>query len=177
MSAKLSLILGGARSGKSRIAEQRSLELHQDSGLELVYLATGTAGDAEMQARIDRHVADRESQNVNWVLVEEPLELGRVIAEQNNENRCILVDCLTLWLSNCLPHNCWPEQKKEFISALKQAEGDVILVSNETGLGVVPMGELSRTFVDESGFLHQELAQICDRVTLVVAGLTTELKE
>lgn len=173
MSAKLSLILGGSRSGKSRIAEERARE----TGLQLVYVATATAGDAEMQERIDRHRADRAEQNVGWYSIEEPLDLSKVILEQSGEGCCILIDCLTLWLSNCLHKDCWVEQKQNFLSALKQANGEVFMVSNETGLGVVPMGELSRDFVDQSGFLHQELAQICDQVTLVVAGLKTELKE
>ncbi len=172
MKAELSLILGGARSGKSRIAEQRACA----SGLSLVYLATARAQDGEMRQRIDRHIQDRAAQSVEWSVVEEPIELGRVVGELSGNRLCILIDCLTLWLSNCLHAGCWPEEKQGFLDALASTDAEIIMVSNETGLGVVPLGEMSRHFVDESGFLHQQLGQICQRVTLVVAGLTTELK-
>lgn len=173
--ALIHLILGGARSGKSRLAEK----LACDSELQLVYVATATAGDEEMKARIERHRADRAEDG--WVTVEEPEDLAAVVELYAKENKCLLIDCLTLWLSNCLHSNSWGVQKKKFFHELERIQKSatncqIIMVSNETGLGVVPMGELSRNFVDESGFMHQDIASIADNVTLVVAGLPTELK-
>ncbi|MCB1703748.1 MAG: bifunctional adenosylcobinamide kinase/adenosylcobinamide-phosphate guanylyltransferase [Halioglobus sp.] len=163
------LILGGARSGKSALAEQRA----QDSGLECVYVATATAGDGEMRARIAHHRQRRDS---SWALVEEPVSLADALLQQQGSERCILVDCLTLWLSNCLHQQCWPRERARLLEVLPTLSGHIILVSNETGLGVVPMGELSRQFVDEAGFLHQRLAALCQQVTLTVAGLPLSLK-
>jgi len=164
------LILGGARSGKSQLAEQRA----EAAGMELLYLATATAGDAEMSARICHHQERREGK---WVLLEEPTELAKVLSKNAQADRCILVDCLTLWISNCLHQNCWMEQREALLAVLEKLPGHIIFVSNETGMGVVPMGELSRQFVDESGFFHQQLAALCDQVTLTVAGLPLTLKE
>ena len=170
MANQLQLILGGARSGKSRTAEQRVAE----SGLHKIYLATATAGDGEMTARIKKHQADRDG---HWQLIlEEPLDLAQTLREHSRVDNCILVDCLTLWLSNCLHHNCWPEQQQALLGSVEQLPGAVIFVTNEVGQGIVPMGELTRQFVDEAGFLHQRLAAVCDRVTKVVAGLAQELK-
>jgi adenosylcobinamide kinase/adenosylcobinamide-phosphate guanylyltransferase len=164
------LILGGARSGKSTLAEERA----RRSGLELVYVATATAGDTEMSARIRHHQRRRGDA---WTLVETPLDLADSLRRHRDVRRCIVVDCLTLWLNNCLQHNCWEAQRVALLDALPELAGHIILVSNETGLGVVPMGELSRRFVDEAGFLHQQLAALCQRVTLTVAGLPLVLKE
>lgn len=169
MANQLQLILGGARSGKSRTAEQRAA----DSGLEKIYLATAAAGDGEMAERIKKHQADRDG---HWQLLEEPLELAKTLLQHSRIDNCILVDCLTLWLSNCLHHNCWAEQQQALLDTVNKLPGAVIFVSNEVGQGIVPMGELTRQFVDETGFLHQRLAAIFDRVTLVVAGLPQELK-
>ena len=163
------LILGGARSGKSRLAESRA----QDSGLELLYLATATAGDGEMSQRIAHH---RERRSEQWGLLEEPFALADTLAREARAERCILVDCLTLWLSNCLGADCWESERDRLFEILPRLPGYLLFVSNETGLGVVPMGELSRRFVDESGFLHQRLAAHCERVTMTVAGLPLELK-
>lgn len=163
------LILGGARSGKSRLAEQRA----RQSGLDCVYIATAQAGDKEMQQRIEQHQQQRHS---SWQLVEEPLKLADTLLQWQSPGHCLLVDCLTLWLSNCLAQGCWPEQKQALLDALGQLQGHIILVSNETGMGVVPLGALTREFVDQSGFLHQALAQQCQRVTLTVAGLPHTLK-
>lgn len=165
----LELILGGARSGKSRLAEQRAL----GDGRELVYIATATAGDAEMAARIHEHRARRDAR---WLLVEEPLALAAAIDAQARADRCIVVDCLTLWLNNCLLDDCWPAQRNALLQTVEHVPGRVLLISNEVGSGIVPLGALSRTFVDESGFLHQRLAAQAHRVTLVVAGLPVELK-
>ena len=169
MANQLQLILGGARSGKSRTAEQRVA----DSGLQKIYLATATAGDGEMSERIQKHQADRDG---HWQLLEEPVLLADTLLKYSATDNCILVDCLTLWLSNCLHHSCWTEQQQALLDCLDKLPGAVIFVTNEVGQGIVPMGQLTRQFVDEAGFLHQRLAAICDRVTMVVAGLPQELK-
>ena len=163
------LILGGARSGKSRLAEQRA----RAGGHRLVYIATGTAGDVEMAERIRHHRARRGPE---WRLVESPLRLAGTLADHQAGDRCLVVDCLTLWLSNCLHRGCWPEERDALLKTVPTLAGKVILVSNEVGSGIVPLGELSRRFADESGFLHQQLAEVCQRVTLVVAGLPLTLK-
>lgn len=167
--ANLELVLGGARSGKSRLAQRRA----EEDGRALVYIATATAGDDEMSQRIARHKQDRDA---HWSLVEEPLLLAEAIQNQDTPERCLLVDCLTLWLSNCLHAACWEAQRDALFEVLPGLQGRIIFVSNETGMGIVPMGEISRRFVDESGFLHQQLAQLAQRVTLVTASLPLELK-
>lgn len=166
------LILGGARSGKSRLAEERA----RHSGMQLLYVATAQAGDDEMATRIQHH---RERRGAEWQLVEEPFSLADVLRVRASSDTCILVDCLTLWLSNCLfcdQKDYWELQRRHLLETLPQLPGHIILVSNEVGMGVVPMGEISRRFVDESGWLHQRLAELCDRVTLTVAGLPHTLK-
>ena len=166
------LILGGVRSGKSRLAEQHALA----SGLAVTYIATATAGDAEMQTRIAEH---RRRRPPTWPLVEEPLALARVLREQAAPERCLLVDCLTLWLTNLLGANDgdrFATERQAFVELLPKLPGHIILVSNETGLGVVPLGALSRRFCDEAGWLHQDIAQLSDRVILTVAGLPHLLK-
>ncbi len=165
------LILGGARSGKSALAERLAVE----SGHEVIYIATAEAGDGEMAARIARHRADRPEQ---WHTVEEPLALAAVLRAEAGPGRLLLVDCLTLWLSNLMAageERCESE-RAALLELLPQLPGDLIMVSNEVGLGVVPMGELSRRFVDEAGRLHQALAPHCDEVTFVAAGLPLKLK-
>lgn len=168
----LELILGGARSGKSRLAEQRA----QESGLELCYIATAQALDEEMQARIAHHQKHRQGA---WQLIEEPLALAQALDRQMSAQRCVLVDCLTLWLTNLLllgdPKRLADEQET-LLEVLAHRQGRVILVSNETGWGVVPLGALSRRFVDESGRLHQALAERAERVLLCVAGLPMLVK-
>ena len=154
----IELILGGARSGKSRLAESR-LKHSVTCGKTIVYIATATARDDEMAERIRQHQQRRPE---GWLLVEEPILLADVMAKYNHNNHVLLIECLTLWLSNLL---CQSEssllvaEKQKFIHQLKNMKADIILVSNETGLGIVPMGELSRRYVDEAGWLHQELAQ------------------
>lgn len=163
------LILGGARSGKSRFAENRALA----SGKTPVYLATGWADDEEMSQRIALHQAQRGQE---WLLAEEPVHLAQALLAMDGADRAIVVDCLTLWLSNCLHMSDWPQAKARLLQVLPMLKADVYLVSNEVGSGIVPLGELPRQFVDESGWLHQELAELCERVTLVVAGLPLTLK-
>jgi len=166
------LILGGVRSGKSRLAEKFA----QESELAVTYIATATAQDDAMQQRIDHHRRDRPAE---WTLIEEPYSLAETLEREARANHFLLVDCLTLWLTNLLLLNDDARLEKE-LQALQEClptlQGEIVLVSNETGLGVVPMGELSRRFCDEAGFLHQQLAQICDQVILTVAGLPHILK-
>lgn len=166
------LILGGARSGKSRLAER----LASESGLAVTYIATSQALDGEMNTRIQHH---RERRPAHWGLIEEPLELARVLREQAAADKCLLVDCLTLWLTNLLllddPARLQTE-REALLDALLELPGRLILVSNETGLGVVPLGELTRRYVDEAGWLHQALAERCERVVFTVAGLPMLLK-
>lgn len=166
------LILGGARSGKSSFAEKAVTKLAAMTNATLVYVATAQAGDDEMAQRITRH---QQSRDTRWNLIEAPLNLADVLTNAT-QNECILIDCLTLWLSNCLHHEQWSEQKEAFITSLNNCPASVTLVSNEVGQGIVPMGKLSRDFVDQSGWLHQELAQLCEHVSFIVAGLENKLK-
>lgn len=168
----LNLILGGARSGKSRLAEQ----LASDSVLAVTYIATSEPLDGEMNTRVQLHRARRPAE---WALIEEPLALARVLRENAGTDRCLLVDCLTLWLTNLLmlddPERLAAE-RDALLACLADLPGEIILVSNETGLGVVPMGELTRRYVDEAGWLHQAIAERCQHVVLTVAGLPLTLK-
>ena len=168
----MQLILGGARSGKSRLAEQ----IAKDSNLNVTYIATAQAFDHEMQARIDHHQAQRPG---HWTVIEEPLYLADCLIELDQPNQLILVDCLTLWMSNLLMHEnaeLQMQQCQKLLDILPILQAEVILVSNETGLGVIPMGEISRKFVDESGRLHQQLGQIAEKVVFCVAGFPMMLK-
>ncbi|QIO05758.1 bifunctional adenosylcobinamide kinase/adenosylcobinamide-phosphate guanylyltransferase [Acinetobacter shaoyimingii] len=168
----MQLILGGARSGKSRLAEQIAVALK----MPVTYVATAQAFDDEMVERIQHHQHQRPSQ---WALIEESLHLADVLKEIDQEQHVILVDCLTLWVSNLLMHEDAELQQLEFqklFQVLPQLKSNVILVSNETGLGVVPMGQISRKFVDESGRLHQQLGQLADKVMFCVAGFPMILK-
>lgn len=165
------LILGGARSGKSKHAEILANNADKKS---VIYIATGWAGDSEMRARIQHHQQQRPN---HWLTVEEPLKLAEVLQQYHGETKILLVDCLTLWISNCLAQQCYAQQLALLLDALPHLKGDLILVSNEVGSGIVPLGELSREFVDASGWLHQSLATLCDAVTLVVAGLPLPLKQ
>ena len=167
-----SLILGGARSGKSRLAER----LAQDSGLEVLYIATSQPVDGELSARVQVH---RDRRPSDWGLIEEPLALADVLQAEARPDRCLLVDCLTLWLTNLLMLD--DEARLEqacgaLLACLPSLPGQIVLVSNETGLGVVPMGELTRRYVDHAGLLHQAVAEHCERVVLTVAGLPLTLK-
>lgn len=168
----IELILGGARSGKSRLAER----LAGESGLPVTYIATSQPLDGEMSARIAQHRARRPA---GWTLVEEPLALAAVLREHASPERCLLVDCLTLWLTNLLMLDDTTRlaaERDALLDCVAELPGRVLLVSNETGLGVVPLGELSRRYVDEAGWLHQALAERCGRVVFTVAGLPMTLK-
>ncbi len=178
------LILGGARSGKSLLAEKRAAE----SGLRVLYLATAEARDGEMARRIAHH---RERRPAEWGCAEETLHLAAKLQELAAADTCVLVDCLTLWLSNLLfagqaarqaeagePVSCplFDNEITALIELLPQLPGRIILVSNEVGWGIVPMHPISRLFADEQGRLNQQVAATCDQVTLVAAGLPLLLK-
>ena len=166
------LILGGARSGKSRLAEQ----LASDSGLPVTYIATSEPLDGEMNERVRLH---RQRRPADWGLIEEPLALAAVLRREAAAGRCLLVDCLTLWLTNLLMLEDDARllaEREALLDGLSELPGRIILVSNESGLGVVPMGELTRRYVDEAGWLHQAIAERCQRVVFTVAGLPMLLK-
>ena len=172
----LELILGGARSGKSRYAEQRT-----SGHVDAIYIATATAGDEEMRQRIESHRRDRNNeQGPRWNTVEEPIQLARILREHASDSGFILVDCLTLWLTNLLLHadaNVFARERAALLKTLPTLPGHIVLVSNEVGQGVVPMNKLSRRFVDESGRLHQDIAALAQRVVFVTAGLPQVLKD
>lgn len=180
------LILGGVRSGKSRYAEHRA----EASGLQVRYLATARceAHDAEMMRRIAQHRARRPA---HWACIEEPIELAATLRRQASADACLLVDCLTLWLSNLLfagqaarqveageAITCplFEAQITALIDVLPHLPGQIILVSNEVGWGIVPANALARAFADQQGWLNQRIAAISQRVTLIAAGLPLELK-
>jgi adenosylcobinamide kinase/adenosylcobinamide-phosphate guanylyltransferase len=169
----LQLILGGARSGKSRLAERLATE----SGLEVTYIATSQPIDGELNERVALH---RQRRPEHWGLIEEPLQLARILRDNAQVGRCLLVDCLTLWLTNLLMLEDEPQrlalERDALLACLADLPGEIIFVSNETGMGIVPLGELTRRYVDEAGWLHQALAERCERVVLSVAGLPLTLK-
>lgn len=178
------LILGGARSGKSRYAEQ----LANESGRQVIYLATATPGDDEMARRIAHHQSRRPP---HWHTVECTTTLADTLRQHARDDTCLLVDCLTLWLSNLLFSGRGAAQAdadeaidcallagelRALAETLPKLPGRVILVSNEVGWGIVPGNPLSRVFADEQGRLNQRVAQVCDDVFLVAAGLPLQLK-
>lgn len=167
----LTLILGGARSGKSRRAETLAAE----SGLEVVYVATAEPFDDEMRQRIARHRKDREQRG--WVTVEEPMDLTGVLARDVGPGRVVIVECLTTWLTNMMVHHA--DLEVGFAALLDWAKapaGPAILVANEVGLGIVPENRMARDFWDHAGRLHQAIAARADRVELVVAGIPVVVK-
>ena len=165
------LILGGVRSGKSRLAERLAIE----SQMPVTYIATATAQDEEMQQRIAKH---REQRPDHWDVTEEPIELAAALSNVDTEH-CILLDCLTLWLTNLLLTDdltLFTREHGAFLAVLPSLNHRILIVSNETNMGITPMGKLSRRYCDEAGRLHQALAQHCDQVILTVAGLPHTLK-
>ena len=188
--AKTELIIGGQKSGKSRRAELLAKDwLLQSPDHKAVLIATAQAWDEEMQQRIARHQRDRAERVPGLTTVEEPLHLVQTINRLTRPDTLLVVDCLTLWLTNLL----MPADAKnkptagDYIAyaamlnvaiqnAKNQVKGPIIIVSNEIGLGVIPMGREVRHFVDALGKLNQDIAQVCDRVTLMAAGLPLSLK-
>lgn len=166
------LILGAVRSGKSRHAEELAL---RDGG-PVAVIVTATAGDEEMAARIAAHRARRLS---SWRVVEEPIAVGGALQDLALPGSVVVVDCLTLWLSNLLAHpdgRALERESDALLAAVRSVGGSVILVSNEVGSGIVPVNELARRFIDAAGSLHQRLAAVCDCVVWTVAGLPLTLK-
>jgi adenosylcobinamide kinase/adenosylcobinamide-phosphate guanylyltransferase len=166
------LILGGVRSGKSHLAEQAAVK----SGLAVTYVATALSADAEMQQRIAKH---RQRRPDDWPVVEAPYALADCLKQHAAVDHCLLVDCLTSWLTNLLCAEDEAQLEKELkalLGVLPGLPGQIILVSNETSMGIMPLGELTRRFCDEAGLLHQAIARQCDRVVLSVAGLPQVLK-
>jgi len=168
---RLMLVLGGARSGKSRFAEA-AIENSCGGG---IYLATATAGDAEMAARISQHRARR---GPRWLTIEEPLEIAARIAAEVRGDRPVLVDCLTLWLANLMAAGREPAAETErLLASLVRAQGPVVLVANEVGLGIVPENALARAFRDHAGRLNERAAAAAQRVVFMAAGLPLVLKD
>jgi len=180
----IEFILGGARSGKSVLAETRALE----SGLKVTYIATAHAEDAEMARRVAHHQARRPAA---WATAEVPVRLAAALREHAAADACLIVDCLTLWLTNlflsgraaaqaeageAIACELLAGETEARLATLPALPGRVILVSNEVGCGIVPMHPVSRLFADEQGRLNQRVAAICGSVTLVAAGLPLRLK-
>jgi len=167
------LVLGGIRSGKTALAES----LAADTSSPVVYLATATAEDDEMRARIQRHQQQRPS---GWGLAEEPLALAQVLARQAKGEHppCILIDCMSLWLSNLLHagDEVFNREREAFLVQISHYPGELVIVSNEVGLGTIGMDPLTRRFADELGWLNQALAAVSDTVVMSVAGLPMTLK-
>jgi adenosylcobinamide kinase/adenosylcobinamide-phosphate guanylyltransferase len=167
------LVLGGVRSGKSRYAE----ELARGQARAVTLIATAEARDEEMAARIEAH---RRHRDARWRVVEEPLALAAALHGALSPDRLVIVDCLTVWLSNLLCGKDADAPRREtqaLLDALSSLAGDCILISNEVGFGIIPANALARRFGDEAGVLHQRIASQCDRVVLMVAGLPLTVKE
>jgi adenosylcobinamide kinase/adenosylcobinamide-phosphate guanylyltransferase len=185
--ARSELILGGQRSGKSRRAELLAQQwLAQSPEHRAVLIATARPWDDEMRERIRRHQQDRAQRVPGMVTVEEPVQLAQALLQHSAANTLVVVDCLTLWLTNLLmpapgleikdaARFAW-EQAALLVSAIASAPGPLVLVGNEIGLGVIPLGRETRAFVDALGQLNQQVAGACERVTLMAAGLPLTLK-
>lgn len=172
----LSLILGGARSGKSAYAEK----IASESGLAVTYIATAQVYDSEFGARVEHHKIRRPE---HWQTVEVPHQLAVTLRREAAADRCLLVDCLTLWLAQCICPECvppqgidWPAERADLLDTLARLPGKILLVSNEVGMGIVPLGEINRQFQDEAGRLNQAVAALCDDVVFIAAGLPLRLK-
>jgi adenosylcobinamide kinase/adenosylcobinamide-phosphate guanylyltransferase len=172
----ISLILGGARSGKSAYAEM----LAANSKLPVTYIATAQIYDVEFKQRIQHH---KDRRRADWTLVEEPHHLTQTLVRLANINQCIIVDCLTLWLAQWICPDCnppkdstWQSERQAFLRTLATLDSQIILVSNEVGMGIVPLGEINRQFQDEQGRLNQAAASVADQVFFVAAGLPLQLK-
>ena len=173
---KLTLILGGARSGKSSFAEK----LAKDSALPVTYIATAQVYDDEFEVRVQRH---KDRRPKDWQLIETPHYLAPALQTNNHAGAVLIVDCLTLWLAQCICADCappegmdWTQERVAFLTLLPTLQGTIILVSNEVGMGIVPLGEINRQFQDEQGRLNQAVAALADEVIFVAAGLPLKLK-
>ncbi|MEM9633751.1 MAG: bifunctional adenosylcobinamide kinase/adenosylcobinamide-phosphate guanylyltransferase [Pseudomonadota bacterium] len=167
---RATLVFGGARSGKSRFAETLAVR----SGLEKVYVATGAAFDAEMAERITAH---KQQRGTGWLTVEEQLDLCGTLERECSPQRVVLVDCLTLWLSNLtFADRDIGTETRQLCAALQNLQGPCIFVSNEVGMGIVPENRLSRSFRDAQGRLNQDIAEVCRQVVFVAAGQPLLLK-
>lgn len=178
------LILGGVKSGKSRVAEARAAAwLAGGAGRSALLVATALPADGEMRERIARHRTDRAARVPALQAVEAPWQLGTTLRAHADPGRLVIVDCLTLWLTQCLlpppaarPPAAWPQEQAALLEALHASTSPVVLVSNEIGLGVMPLSREARACVDALGLLHQAVAAGCERVTLMVAGCELAVK-
>ena len=170
-------ILGGARSGKSAYADQLASSLE----LPVTYIATAQVYDDEFRQRVAHHQARRPK---HWQILEAPFDLATHLQKLNTPETCIIVDCLTLWLAQCICPDCdkpvqenlWQIEKQALLETLPNMQAAVFLVNNEVGMGIVPLGEINRQFQDEQGRLNQDIAQIADKVSFIAAGLPIHLK-
>lgn len=176
MTNNITLVLGGARSGKSSYAEKLAIE----SGLPVTYIATAQVFDDEFKARVQHHKDRRPS---SWTLVEEPHRLTQTLSRLAKPNHCLIVDCLTVWLAQWICADCnppkdssWQREREAFLTLLPTLAGTIILVSNEVGMGIVPLGEINRQFQDEQGRLNQAVAELADSALFIAAGLPLKLK-
>ncbi|SFB38220.1 adenosylcobinamide kinase /adenosylcobinamide-phosphate guanylyltransferase [Rhizobium sp. NFR07] len=170
LTGKTALVLGGARSGKSAFAEK----LARDSGMERHYIATGRAYDDEMRERIARH---RDDRGPEWITHEVPLDLSGALAEADDPGCVVLVDCLTLWVTNLMMDDAdIPARAADLVARISATRATVLLVSNEVGLGIVPENRMAREFRDHAGRLHQQIAAVVDDVFFIAAGLPLRMK-
>lgn len=174
--SNITLILGGARSGKSAFAEN----LANESQLAVTYVATAQVYDDEFKARVQHH---KDRRPANWALIEEPHRLTQRLARLAAPNQCLIVDCLTVWLAQWICDECsppqdssWQLEHEAFLTLLPTLPGTIILVSNEVGMGIVPLGAINRQFQDEQGRLNQAIATLAKHVKFIAAGLPITLK-
>ncbi len=170
------LILGGARSGKSAYAEEQA----KTSELAVTYIATAQVYDDEFAKRIEHHKKRRPK---DWRIIETPFNLANALLAEDKADQCIIVDCLTLWLAQCICPDCdspetvsWAAEKSALLDVLPKLKGTILLVSNEVGMGIVPLGEINRQFQDEQGRLNQAIAKVANQVSFITAGLPLKIK-
>lgn len=174
--SNIHLILGGARSGKSAFAEKLATE----SNLPVTYIATAQVYDQEFGQRVEHHKVRRPA---HWRTVEQSFSLAEALQKHAKANEVVIVDCLTLWLAQCICPDCdrpdnhdWQHERSALLNTLPTLQGTVLLVSNEVGMGIVPLGEINRQFQDEQGRLNQAIAKVADKVSFIAAGLPLTLK-
>ena len=173
--APVTLIIGGVRSGKSKHGEALIENCRDGDGAKPLYIATDEAGDGEMAARIEKH---KRRRGVRWETLEEPLEIAAALEANGRADRSILIDCLTLWLSNLMgTGRDIAVETARLLGALDHLEGPVVLIANEVGLGIVPEGALAREFRDRAGVLNQAVAERAERVVFMAAGLPMTIKD